>query len=240
MGLFGKSITEIFADAAKRTLDNPDLGGYIAGPVCGPTTINPDDIKKGIEKVKTIFSDVETDGRKQGYARAASEYEDAFRRVEREYEKTKDVLTQQMAEKEATATKLITQLQQLERKREQLKEHLDEKTEQVADQYDLPYSTVAGAVSGAGVIMSRPGFSLIDLLYHYKNRRLQEYEEEGYQEARKIYRRKIRELTDNLEQLKKKAAKEIQEEMSLIQDALMEVSELEAKIAEMEIALQTG
>ena len=69
---------------------------------------------------------------------------------------------------------------------------------------------------------------------------MQEYEEEGYQEARKIYRRKIRELTDNLEQLKKKAAKEIQEEMSLIQDALMEVSELEAKIAEMEIALQTG
>ena len=236
MGLFGKSITEIFTDAAKRTLDNPDLGRYIAGPICGPVTINSDDIKK----VKTIFSDVETDGRKQGYARAASEYEDAFRRVEREYEKTKDVLTQQMAEKEATATKLIAQLQQLERKRKQLKERLDEKTEQVADQYDLPYSTVAGAVSGAGVIMSRPGFSLIDLLYHYKNRRLQEYEEEGYQEARKIYRRKIRELTDNLEQLKQKAAKEIQEEMSLIQDALMEVSELEAKIAEMEIALQTG
>ena len=54
-----------------------------------------------------------------------------------------------------------------------------------------------------------------------------------------MYKKKIRELKDNLELLKKKGDAELQELASLITDAIKEISDAETKIAELEIVLNS-
>ena len=43
------------------------------------------------EKIDMLFKDVKTEGKTQGYKRAASEYEKSFREIENEYKHTKNL-----------------------------------------------------------------------------------------------------------------------------------------------------
>lgn len=87
--------------------------------------------------------------------------------------------------------------------------------------------------------MGGSGTGILDLIYRYKSKKLKEAEEKGYAEARRLYRRKIQELKDNLELLKKKGDVEIQELTKLITDTIKEISDAETKIAELEIVLNS-
>ena len=80
---------------------------------------------------------------------------------------------------------------------------------------------------------------LLDLIYRYKSKKLKEAEKKGYEEARQLYRKKIRELKDNLELVRKKSSAELQELAKLITDTIKEISDIETKIAELEIVLNS-
>lgn len=220
-----KNFWETLVDAVRDTIADPD-------PIGGSGIPN-------IEKFRTIFADVEQEGREQGYERAAEEYEEAFRRVEQEYKETSELLDGRMEEQKTLALKLQTRLEQLESRKDTLENRLEEKTERVAECYDLSYAMVSGAVGGMNVIANPPRAGLVDVLYHYKNRKRQEAEEEAYREARRLYREKIEELSENLKRLKEKGTSEIQKMIQLVEEMLREIADLEAKVAEMEIALRS-
>lgn len=235
MGLFGKSLSEIFMDAitdsdsSKTDWFNP----IISEP--SRSSLGMEDSRKIFDKLETVFmDDVETEGQKRGYERAAAEYDAAFERIENDYCEAKRILDQQADDKKAEAARLISKLQELQQRKSRLEQEIEEKTEKVADKYDLPISTVSYSV---GSVISDSHVGVLDLIYHYKNKKLQEAEAKGYEAARKIYKAKIRELKDNLERLKSTGDKEIQEMCALIRDVLKEISNAETKIAELEIAL---
>lgn len=65
------------------------LGGFGENPIGGIFDKGP----SLLEKVDMLLTDVETEGKKQGYARAVAEYDKAFRAIEGEYDATKNIMT---------------------------------------------------------------------------------------------------------------------------------------------------
>lgn len=47
------------------------------------------------EKIEVLFTDVKTKGKKQGYDRAAKEYGVAYRKIERDFKETKELIENQ-------------------------------------------------------------------------------------------------------------------------------------------------
>lgn len=105
----------------------------------------------------------------------------------------------------------------------------------ISEKYDVSLSKVSDLLS-QGIISSNQ-ISLIELIYNYKKKKMLKAEREGYIEARNIYIEKIKELKNNLERLRIKNDKELKELISIIRDALREISNLEVEIAEMKILL---
>lgn len=236
MGIFGKTLADLFIDTltGSDSSESKWLNPVISEDPYGGLRSKESPLKT-LEKLETVFmDDVEVEGKKRGYERAAAEYDAAFERVEKEYLETKKLIEQQLSSKDSEVTQLIAELKKLERCKEYLEQEIENKSNKVADKYDLPISTVSYSV---GSVVAGKSIGVLDLIYHYKNKKLQESEAKGYAEARSLYKRKIRELKDNLERLKSKGTKEIQDLTQLIANVLKEISDAEAQIAELEIAL---
>lgn len=253
MGIFGKSLAELIFDAITDSISPGSSKGSSGSssfnswePYIPTTTTSMPYIGLGsrsgnildtLEKIDTILTDVDTEGEKRGYERAVAEYDAAFERIEKEYLTAKNLLEQKMANKDAEASRLISKLQQLEEDKKNLDRRVREKTKQVSIKYDIPMSSVSQFLASGTLLMG--GTGVLDLIYFHKSKKLKEAEEKGYAEARRLYKKKIRELKDNLELLKKKGEAELQELDSLIIDAIKEISESETKIAELEIVLNS-
>lgn len=248
MGFFGKSLAEIIFGAVtgskSSTSSSFSLNDMIKTTIT-PTvpTVNPfltpkpDTPLDTFKKLDTILMDVDTEGEKRGYERAAAEYDAAYERVENEYLTAKKLLDQQMADKDAEFSRLISKLQELEEDVKNLKREIREKTTQVSEKYDVSTSTVSQALDSGMLLMG--GSGIFDLIYRYKSKKLKEAEEKGYAEAKRLYKNKIKELRNNLELLKKKGNAEMQKMAKLITDTIKELSDAETKIAELEIALNS-
>lgn len=253
MGIFGKSLAGLIFDAITDSKSSGSSGGSSGSsssglwkPYIQTTTTTMPNIGFGsksggildtLEKIDTILTDVDTEGEKRGYERAAAEYDAAYERIENEYLTAKKLLDQQMANKDAEASRLISKLQHLEEDKKNLERRVREKTKQVSNKYDIPVSSVLQSLASGTLLMG--GTGVLDLIYRYKSKKLKEAEEKGYAEARRLYKKKIRELKDNLELLKKKGDAELQELAKLITDAIKEISDAETKIAELEIVLNS-
>ena len=251
MGIFGKSLAGMIFDAITDSKSSGSSRGSSGSSSWKPyipttTTTVPTGIGLGggnildtLEKLDTVLMDVDTEGEKRGYERAAAEYDAAYERIENEYLTAKKMLDQQMANKDAEATRLISKLQQLEEEKKNLERQVREKTKQVSNKYDIPVSSVSQSLASGTLLMGGSGTGVLDLIYRYKSKKFKEAEEKGYAEARRLYKKKIRELKDNLELLKKKGDAELQELASLVTDAIKEISDAETKIAELEIVLNS-
>lgn len=248
MGIFVKSLAGMIFDAITDSKSSSRSSGSSSWKPHVPTTTTtvPTGIGLGggnildtLEKLDTVLMDVDTEGEKRGYERAAVEYDAAYERIENEYLTAKKMLDQQMVNKDAEATRLISKLQQLEEDKKFLERQVREKTKQVSNKYNIPVSSITQSLNAGTLLIGGSGMGVLDLIYHYKSKKLKEAEEKGYAEARSLYRKKIRELKDNLELLKKKGDAELQELAKLITDAIKEISDVETKIAELEIALNS-
>lgn len=250
MSIFGKSLAGLIFDAVtdKKTSGKSSGSSSWTSYVPKTTTTMPTGVGLGsksggiletIEKIDTILMDVDTEGQKRGYERAAAEYDAAYERIEKEYLVAKRVLEQQMASKDDEASKLISKLQQLEKEKKAVARRVNEKTKQVSGKYNIPVPSVTRGLTSGTLMMGGSGAGVFDLVYMYKNKKLKEAEEKGYQEARRLYKKKINELKENLDRLKNKGDAELQELAELITDVIREIADAESKIAELEIALNS-
>lgn len=208
-------------------------GGFFSGPITGVF----DDGPSLIEKVDMLFKDVETEGKKQGYKKAASEYEKAFRIIEAEYKETKELIESQKNSYSKQSDILIEKLSKLERQRSELEKQVELKSTEVSKKYDIPIEDVRKSVASGALIMGTPMFDILGLIYRHKEKKLKEAEQRGYIEAKDLYEKKICDLKNKLSNLKKKGHDEIRELLDMISELFDAITEERMKIADLKILL---
>lgn len=204
----------------------------------GPFGTGPDII----DKVEMLFTDVEKEGKKKGYSRAAEEYGKVFRSIESEYKQAKELIESQKNMYDMQSDALIEKLEALEKQKRRLENQVEQKTKAVSEKYDISVSQVKeGLNSSTGLIASEPwgspGSILLDIAYDHKVKKLREAERDGYLEAKKLYEEKIGKLKKELEELKRKGSAEIQEMSNMIIEILDAIADEQMKIAELKILL---
>ena len=204
----------------------------------GPFGTGPDII----DKVEMLFTDVEKEGKKKGYSRAAEEYGKVFRSIESEYKQAKELIESQKNMYDMQSDALIEKLEALEKQKRRLENQVEQKTKAVSEKYDISVSQVKeGLNSSTGLIASEPwgspGSILLDIAYDHKVKKLREAERRGYSEAKKLYEEKIGKLKKELEELKRKGSAEIQEMSNMIIEILDAIADEQMKIAELKILL---
>lgn len=191
-----------------------------------------------VEKLDMLFKDVETEGKKQGYQRAAKEYEEVFKVIENEYKETKEYIEKSKNRYDEMAETLINKLQDLEMRKSVLKEQVERQTKELSVKYNIPVEDITKSLAAGTLVVGVPiTFGVLGIIYNHKEMKLKEAEQRGYAEVRKLYENKVEILKRNLKELKKKGANEIQELLDLINDLFDAISDEEMKIAELKIVL---
>ena len=202
--------------------------------------VNPLGFKKGpgfIEKVDMLFTDVETEGKKQGYDKASKEYGHVFKELENTYKETKILIVEQKNMYQNQSDKLIDRLAALEYERDCLQVQVDSKAKQLAKEYNIPIEKVTSEISSGTLLMTDISFGILDIIYSHKEKKLKKAEQKGYLEAKELYEEKINKLKVELNLLKEKGHGEIKELVDLISDVLDEIVENQMKIAELRILI---
>ena len=227
----------------------------------GPFGTGPDII----DKVEMLFTDVEKEGKKKGYSRAAEEYGKVFRSIESEYKQTKELIESQKNMYDIQSDALIEKLEELEKQKRRLENEVEQKTKAVFEKYDISVSQVKRGLNSAvdltapesvekghnpaavlvGLIVSESRIlrerdssgSILDMVYDYKVKKLLSAELDGYLKAKKIYEEKIGKLKKELEELKRKGSAEIQEMSNMIIEIIDAIADEQMKIAELKILL---
>ena len=191
-----------------------------------------------LEKIDMLFTDVETEGKKQGYQRASSEYEHVFNKIEMQYNEAMRDIEKQKDTYEDLSKKLMKRLQKLENERDTLRIEIDNNIKKVSDKMGKPVSFVKSAVASGSLLMPSIALpSILDIIYSHKEKKLREAERRGYQEAREIFDRKVNKLKERLLDLKKKGKSDLNNFIQLIDDILDEILDNQVKIAELKIVL---
>lgn len=198
---------------------------------------DPFGIKKTKKQVKLLFTDVKTEGKKQGYERASKEYESVFRKVAKEYNDTKKILDDEIATNDEKIEALIVRLEKLEKKRKKLESDVNKKTRQVSDSYDVPIGDVTAAMASGTLLYGGMGFSLLDVICSIKERKMIEAEQAGYQEAKELYLQKIDKLKKKLNNLRKESNAKIKELVKMAEPILKDIADEELKIGDLNILL---
>lgn len=206
------------------------LGGLVFGNIFdnGPSII---------DKVDMLLTDVETEGKKKGYSRAAEEYGKVFRSIENEYKQAKELIESQRSMYDAQSDALIEKLEALENQRRRLENQVKQKTKTVAEKYDIPVSQVQGSLAAGTLITGPTTVDILGIIYRHKEKKLREAEQRGYLEAKELYESKIDKLKKELAELRSKGSADIKKMVSMIGEILNAIAEEQMKIAELKILL---
>lgn len=198
------------------------------------------DFKNGpsiADKVDMLFTDVETEGKKQGYERASQKYKPIFREIENQYKETKKLIKSQENVYGGQSDKLIDKLSALENERDSLQTKVDNKVKQVSKVYNIPLGEIYSSMSTGTLLMPVAGFGILDIIYSHKENKLKKAEQKGYLEAKELYEKKTKRLQVELDRLKEKGDEELKKMVNLISDVLNEIAKNQMKIAELRILL---
>lgn len=196
------------------------------------------------EKIEVLFTDVETKGKKQGYDRAAKEYGAAYRKIERDFKETKELIENQKNTYGDQAYQFIERLEELEKQKKALQDEVNFK----ANAYNIPARKIRGftaartlgGIRGAGTFLVEGSttIAILGMIYSYKEKKLRQAEQRGYAEAKELYETKIQELKEELRRLKEKGNSEIKMLLNQISQILDAIAEEEMQIAELKILLK--
>lgn len=192
-----------------------------------------------LEVVDMLVTDVEVEGKKQGYSRASREYENVFLSIAKDFEDTKRIIEEQKNSYNNKADILIERLEALENERKALEKCVNTKAKDVSCKYHLPIDKVQNALN-TGNLLTGGTLEMADFLtiiYVYKEKKLREAEQKGYIEAKKLYQDKIQKLKNELKQLSKNGAVEIQNLIAMISEVLDAIANEQMKIAELNVLL---
>ena len=190
-----------------------------------------------IDFVDAVTSDPETDGKKDGYERAANEYEPIYQELKKEYDSAILEIQRQKRNYDVESDAKIGYLAQLEKKRDSLQERVNYKAKQVASEHGVSVSSLMGSFSSAGVVRDT-SWDMMRFITDSRMRKRKEAEKAGYSEAKRLYEEKLKSLRDKLEQEKSNASRQLRDYAELISKVLAEIEDTQMKIADLEIVLQ--
>lgn len=191
-----------------------------------------------VEKVDMLFKDVKTEGKKEGYAQAAKEYERAFLIIEKEYKETKELIANSKDSYNVRSEQLIVKLEDLEFQQKVLENEIKEKSRKVSLKYDIPIGKVTQAMAAGSLLGVRNSTTdILGFIYSVKELELKEARQKGYMEAKELYEEKIEKLQKELQKLKKEGNKDIQKYLEMINDLLDAISQKQMEIAELRVLL---
>lgn len=190
------------------------------------------------DKVEMLFTDVETEGKKQGYDRAAKEYGVAYQKIEREFKETKEFIENQKNVYGTQAYQFIERLEVLEEQKEKLEKQVNSKVNDVSRKYNIPVGEIKGSMAAGTLLAGGPvTVDILGIIYSYKEKKLRHAEQRGYAEAKELYETKIQKLKDELQSLKEKGNSEIKKLLNQILEILDAIAVKEMQIAELKILL---
>lgn len=187
--------------------------------------------------VDAVTSDPETDGKKDGYERAANEYEPIYQELKKEYDSAILEIQRQKLNYDIESDAKIGFLAQLEKKRDSLQERVNYKAKQVASRHGVSVSSLMSSFSSAGVVRDT-SWDMMRFITDSRMRKRKEAEKAGYSEAKRLYEGKLKSLRDKLEQEKANASRQLRDYTELISKVLSEIEDTQMKIADLEIVLQ--
>lgn len=191
-----------------------------------------------LDKVNIVFIDVELEGKKHGYEKASKEYEPIFLKIEKLYKETETLIKFEKIFYGNQSEKLIDKLFDLENERDALKMRANEKAEKVSKDYNINIDNLNLAMMNGTLLNPSYTFGIIDIIYRYKEKKMQKAEQNGYLEAKVIYEEKIKKLQNELDRLKKSGDDEIRKLLDLISDVLKEIVNVQTSIAELKILIE--
>lgn len=153
------------------------------------------------EKIDLLFTDVETEGKKQGYEKAASIYTRTLENLKIQSE----LLNFKVEILEIERKLDVAFLEQKKKERDDLKAQRDRLVSSVSYSTGVSVETInMRFASGCGIIGNSPttcGFSILDIICDVKERKLKEAIAKGYAEAKEIFESKIKAEQEKLEKL---------------------------------------
>lgn len=195
------------------------------------------------DKVDILLGDVEVEGKKSGYNKAAKEYEKVFEELENTYEETKIALELEKRNLDNKCEKLIDTLEDLQHKKIILQRELESKSKKICEVYNLDVKKFDFTKFAVGTRACTGGFvdvsltSLISMVYSSKEKKMKKAEEEGYLETKKLYENKLSDMRKKLESLKLKGDVEKRKMIDLITEVSDEIMYTQMYIAELNILL---
>ncbi|MDD6081435.1 MAG: hypothetical protein PUB89_01130 [Oscillospiraceae bacterium] len=194
------------------------------------------------EKIDLLFTDVETEGKKQGYEKAASIYTLTFNQLKIQLE----LLESKLKELEIKHKSDVDYLKQKKKERDELKTQRDRLVTSVSYSTGVSVETInMRFASGCGIIGNSPttcGFSILDIICDVKERKLRKAIAKGYAEAKEIFESKIKAEQEKLENLSneydiksKKYENWKQKSEPTINEIQLEINKLLIEIAELSI-----
>ena len=121
-----------------------------------------------LEKLHTVFMDVETEGRARGYELAAEKYKEAFSRIQKEDNELKKNIDEQIQNTDIAAQTLILKLKDLEDKKASLEHQRDDKLKRVSDKCGIPYSEITESLEKEMFVGPGMNWNVLDMAYEYK------------------------------------------------------------------------
>lgn len=211
-------------------------GGILGGPFGGGLFDNGPNI---VKKVEMLFTDVETEGKKQGYDRASKEYGKVYCAIETEYFETIKMIEQQKNSYDNKADVLINKLASLERDKTKLEQQIHSKAQDVSHKFNIPFGDVKRSLDSGKLLVGGAMVSvdILGLIYKHKEKKLKQAEQRGYAEARELHENKISKLKALLRREKENGNRDIKELVTMICEIFEAIADEQMKIAELRILL---
>lgn len=214
------------------------------GDIIGvPSDPLSDMVKTTYKVVKEVVSDPETEGKKEGYKRAAQVYEPIYQSMKTHYHDVIQSLKKEMRHSDTISLNLIHKLKSLEMKRDQLKQELAMQQQRTARKMHIStgnLKTLSGPSFSWSNNTSYGLFSDFDLLDWIHNKRRAPYEKQGYAEAEALYKEKMQQLNEIFEQERANLQNKRKEYSSLILDILNEIAGIKKEIADLQLCEKLG
>lgn len=202
----------------------------------GRSTPNLFDVVKFVD---AVTSDPVTEGKKDGYERAANEYEPIYQELKKEYEQAIAEIQRQRNAYDRQSDESISYLAQLEKERDRMQASVNDKARQVASNYGISVSSLMGSFSSTNVVRDTR-WDMMNFITDSRMQKRKVAEKAGYSEAKQLYERKLNSLHDKLNIEKENGSKQLKEYADLIANILKEIENEKIKIADLKIALQEG
>ena len=113
--------------------------------------------EKDREQIEILFSrDVETKGKKQGYDKAAKEYDSAYKKIAKEFKAAMEYFNEKKSELDQTSDDKIQMLEDFEKEKARLQKQVEQKSKAVSQKYNIPESSLKASMAAGTLLISGP------------------------------------------------------------------------------------